>query len=226
MESFEHATDVGVVVDADHYLALAAAHEVGHPFVALERKVDAIAGGLPVRRIHVVERVGTIVAFSAFKPGEVFDVGAGQALPRGREVFLDAQQVDGRGGGRRAESLPGDLASEGMVLQVEESGGALDVGESFGAGHLLPFEHLPRTERPFELAHELFEVVLHDAVKRHQVAVDVVQDLHGRWLGLHEVERGTAGKDFDVAFVRRKKRKKAVGQAAFAAHPRDDGCGH
>ena len=113
-----------------------------------------------------------------------------------------------------------------MVLQVEESGGALDVGESFGAGHFLPFEHLPRAERPFELAHELFEVVLHDAVKRDQVAVDVVEDFDRRWLGLHEVERGTAGKDFDVAFVWRKKRNEAVGKAAFAAHPRDDGCRH
>ncbi|MNE40902.1 hypothetical protein D3C80_1349490 [compost metagenome] len=54
-----------------------------------------------------------------------------------------------------------------MVLQVEKSGGALDVGEGFRAGHLLPFEHLPRTERPFELAHELFEVVLHHAVQGH-----------------------------------------------------------
>ena len=44
--------------------------------------------------------------------------------------------------------------------------------------------------------------------------------------GLHEVERGTAGKDFNVAFVWRKKRNEAVGQAAFAAHPRDDGCRH
>lgn len=113
-----------------------------------------------------------------------------------------------------------------MVLQVEESGGALDVGEGFGAGHFLPFEHLSRAERPFELAHEFLKVVLHDAVKRYQVAVDVVEDFDRRWLGLHEVQRGAAGKDFDIAFVWRKKRKEAVGQAAFAAHPRDDRCRH
>ena len=98
-----------------------------------------------------------------------------------------------------------------MVLHVEELGGALDVGEVFGTRHFLPIEHLPRAERPFELAHELFEVVLHDAVKCDQVAVDVVENFHGRWLGLHEVERDTAGKDLDVAFVWRKKRKEAVG---------------
>ncbi len=113
-----------------------------------------------------------------------------------------------------------------MVLQVEKTGGALDVSEGFRAGHLLPLEHLARTERPFELAHEFFQVVLHNAVQRHQLAVDVVEDFNWRGLGTHEVERGTAGKDFDLAFVRREERDKAVGQAAFAAHPRDDGCGH
>ncbi|MNI85770.1 hypothetical protein D3C73_1427920 [compost metagenome] len=110
-----------------------------------------------------------------------------------------------------------------MVLQVKKSGGTLDVGKGFDTSHLLPLEHLARTERPFELAHKLFEVVLHDAVQRHQVAVDVVEDFHRCRLGPHEVQRGAAGKDFDVAFVRWKQRNKAIGQAAFAAHPRDDG---
>lgn len=113
-----------------------------------------------------------------------------------------------------------------MVLQVEKSCGALDVGEGFGAAHLLPLEHLPRTVRPFELAHELFEVVLRHAVQRHQVAVDVVEDCDRCCLRPHEVERGTAGKDFNVAFVRWEQRNEAVGQAVFAAHPRDDGCRH
>jgi len=75
--------------------------------------------------------MGTVVTFGAFKPGEVFDVGAGQALPGGREVFLDPQQVDGRTSGRGTECLPCDLAGESMVLQ-EKSGGALDVGDVGG----------------------------------------------------------------------------------------------
>jgi len=80
-----------MVVNADHHLTFATAHEVGHPFIVLERKVHAVPGSLPVRRVHVMEGMGAVVTFSAFKPGEVFDVGAGQALPSGREVFLDAQ---------------------------------------------------------------------------------------------------------------------------------------
>lgn len=200
-----------MIIDADHYFALAATHEVSHPLVILEREIHAISSGLPVRRVHVVERMSAVIALSTIKPGEVFDVSAGQSLPRGREVLLDPQQVDGRASGRGAEGLPGDLASEGMVLQVEEPGGALDVGEGFRTGHFLPLEYLAGAERPLELAHEFFQVVLHDAIERHQVAVDVVQDFNRGGLGSHEVKRGTAGKDFDIAFVRRKKRNEAVG---------------
>jgi hypothetical protein len=53
-----------------------------------------------------VEGVGTVIALSAFKPGEIFNVGAGQALPGGREVFLNPQQVDGRASGRGTKRLP------------------------------------------------------------------------------------------------------------------------
>ncbi|MNR52907.1 hypothetical protein D3C85_1728290 [compost metagenome] len=72
------------------------------------------------------------------------------------------------------------------------------------------------------MAHKFFEVVLHHSVQRHQVAVDVVEDFHRCGLGSHEVQRGAAGKDFDVAFVGREERDEMVGQAAFAAHPRDN----
>ncbi|MGF6400204.1 hypothetical protein ABH905_003870 [Pseudomonas frederiksbergensis] len=77
-----------------------------------------------------MERMGTVVVFSAFQPRKVLDGGAGQAFAGSREVFLDPQQVDRWAGGRGTERLPGDLTSEGMVLQVEESGGALDVGDA------------------------------------------------------------------------------------------------
>lgn len=226
MEAFKGAPDVRVVIDADHHPAFAAPHEVSHAFVLLEGEVDAITGGLPVRRIHVEERVRSIVALSAVEPGEVLDIGACQALPRCREVLFDPQQVDGRPRGGGTERLAGDLATEGVLLQVEEPGGTLDVGQGFWAGQFLPFEDLAGAERPFELADELFQVVLHHPVQGDQVAVEVIEDLHWRSLGTHEVQRGTAGEDLDIAFMRGKERDQAVGQAAFAAHPGDDRRGH
>ncbi len=164
----------------------------------------------------------SIVALGAGEPGQVLDVGAGEALPRGGQVLLDAQQVDRRPSGGGTERLPGDLAAEGMLLQVEETGSTLDIDEGLGARHLLPLEDLAGAERPFELAHEFFEVVLRNAVEGDQVTVQIVQHRHGGGLGAHEEQRGTASEDFDVAFMRGKEGDQAVGQAAFATHPGDD----
>jgi len=88
VEALEHAPDVRMIVDADHDLALAPAHEVGQ---LLEWEVDPIPLGLPVRRIHVEERVRPVVPFGAVEPGQALNVGAGEALPGCRQVLFDAQ---------------------------------------------------------------------------------------------------------------------------------------
>lgn len=69
-------------------------------------------------------------------------------------------------------------------------------------------------------------MVLHNAVEGDQVTVEIVQHLHWRGLGTHEEQRGTAGEDFDIAFMRGKERDQAVGQAAFATHPGNNWRGH
>lgn len=87
---------------------------------------------------------------------------------------------------------------------------------------LQPFEHLAARQRPLELAYEFLQVALHDAIQVYQLAVDVVEHFH---LGRrpHEVQRGAASEDLDVASMRWKLRDDAVGQASFAADPGDDG---
>lgn len=81
MEAFEHPADIWMVIDADHYLPLAAAHEVGHPLVLFEQEVHAVALGLPVRRVHVMKGVRAIVALNALKPRQILNIGSRQPLP-------------------------------------------------------------------------------------------------------------------------------------------------
>jgi hypothetical protein len=81
-----------------------------------------------------------------------------------------------------------------MLLQVEESGGALDVRQRLRAGHLLPLEDLARAKCPLELADELLKVVLHHPVERDQVAVQIVEHFDRCWLGAHEEKRGAPAK--------------------------------
>lgn len=70
---------------------------------------------------------------------------------------------------------------------------------------LQPFEYLPARQRPFELTHDLFEMVLNNAIQIHQFAVDIVDhlDLSRR---SHEVKRGPARENLDVTVVLRKAR--------------------
>ena len=65
-------------------------------------------------------------------------------------------------------------------------------------------------------------MIFGEAVKFDQLSGDVVQHLD---LGRrpHEVQRGAAGENLDVASVGWKLRDDAVGQASFAADPGDDG---
>lgn len=81
VKAVERSPDVRVVVDADHHLALAAPHELGHALVVLERKVDAVAGGLPIRWVHIVERVHSIITLGTVLPGQVLDIRTSEALP-------------------------------------------------------------------------------------------------------------------------------------------------
>lgn len=81
MKPLEHPPNIRMVIDTHHHLPFAAPHEVGHALVILKRKVDAIACGLPVGRVHVMERVRPVVPLGAFKPRKVLDVSTGQPLP-------------------------------------------------------------------------------------------------------------------------------------------------
>ena len=148
----------------------------------------------------------------------------------GAEGLFDAAQVDRRTGRRSAEGLAGDTTAKGMLLQVVEAGGALDVRHGLQRRGLHPLEYLSAGDRPFELPDELFEVVLHHPVEVHQLAVDVVEDFDLRRMGFEEEERCAAGKQLDVALMGWKQGDlqgdQLVRKAALAAHPRDDGFCH
>ena len=93
----------------------------------------------------------------------------------------------------------------------------------FRPGHFLPLEDLPGAECPLKLAHKLLKVVLNHAVQANKVTVDVVKNFNRCRLGTEEKQGSASGEDFDVALVGREQGDQAVGQAAFAAHPRNDG---
>ena len=76
VKPFKHTPYIRVVVDADHHFAFAATHEVSHAFVVFKREIHAVASSLLVRGVHVMEGMSPIISLRAFKPRQVFDVGA------------------------------------------------------------------------------------------------------------------------------------------------------
>jgi hypothetical protein len=115
-----------------------------------------------------------------------------------------------------------DLAAEGMLLQIIEMGGALDVGQRLRIYGLLPFEDLPAADCSFELPHEFLHVVLHKPIQVDQVTIYVVDDFRVCWYRSQEIQRGTAAEHLDVAFMRWKQGDEFVSQAAFASQPGND----
>jgi hypothetical protein len=153
---------------------------------------------------------------------QIFDVSSGEAQVGGRETFFDPAQVDHRRRGGRAKILTIDLSAKGVVLQVIEARRALDVGERFRPGFLMPLENLPAADRPLELTDELLEVVLQHAIEIDQVAIDVVEHFGLSRHRAEEEQRGTTGKDLDIAFMGREQGQEAVSQSALAAEPGND----
>lgn len=60
-----------MVIQAHDGFALHAAHELRHPLVLAERKIDAVPLGLPIRRGEVEQRVRPVVALDAVGPVQV-----------------------------------------------------------------------------------------------------------------------------------------------------------
>lgn len=141
---------------------------------------------------------------------------------RGAQVFFNPAKVNHRCGSGGAVMLAFHLATEGMMLQVEEPRSALDVGQRFRPGHLLPLEHLAAAQCPLELPHELFQVMLDHPVQVHQLTVYIVQHFAVGTAMAQEVQRGATTEQLHIAVVLGEQREKFVSQTALAAQPGDD----
>jgi len=96
-----------------------------------------------------------------------------------------------------------DETGERILLQIQESGGALDVREAARILKLHQFEPFAAHETESQLAQQLLVMQLADSEEIHNLAVKIVEDFHARWF-LMEENLSAAGKGFDVGRVLRK----------------------
>lgn len=118
-----------------------------------------------------------------------------------RQFFFNAQQVKSRGAGSVCtKSMVGNLAAERLLLQVVEARGALDIGQCFFRRYLQSIVYLAADQRPFKLAHKLFQMVLDHTVQVHQLIVDVIDNLNAAGF-LEKIQRRRAAERLHVAGV-------------------------
>ncbi len=92
----------------------------------------------------------------------------------------------------------GRRPAEGEPLDVEEAGGALQVGEALGILAVEPVELGAARELPAQHVHQRLVMVLQDAEEGGDVAADIVEDLDLRRLLPREEDAGHAGEDLAV----------------------------
>ena len=90
------------------------------------------------------------------------------------------------------------FAAEGIVLEVEEPCGTLNVGHAIWWCALQSGEDFTAGQRPLELSDKLIKMMLNDAVEVNKLSVDVVEYLYfGRFRAKEKECRSTC-KQFDV----------------------------
>lgn len=153
---------------------------------------------------------------------QAFHIGPRQTQVGGGERFFDAQQVELRAPhGGVAEGRGREASSETLLLQVVEVVEArrpLDVRQCVGFDTFQTLKLVAGHENPFEVAYKLFQMMLNTPVKRHQLTVDVIDDLNIGFR-LPEEHPCRARKRLDVAGVLWNSGDNALGELELAAHP-------
>src|ERR1039458_3896949 len=147
------------------------------------RKVELIQLPLPVRRIKVEASRRTVVLFKNLFVGQALDLYPLQSLVCLPEDVGDARGVVVRGLGHAVmEGLPHYQPAEGVFLKVEESSGALNVGERCRVGPRLKLVQLAAGRPISQVADQFFVVPLAYPEEVDDLAVAVVENLNARWL--------------------------------------------
>ena len=86
------------------------------------------------------------------------------------------------------------FTAKGIVLQVEEPSGTLNIGHTVRRCVLQASKGLSAGQRPLELADELVKMVLYHAVQVDELSVDVVEYLYFSRRWAQKEQRRAAGK--------------------------------
>jgi hypothetical protein len=111
---------------------------------------------------------------------------------------------------------PHNHASVAVFLEEKETGGSLHIGERLWRRFLEQVEPAAARNGEAKISHEFFMVLLANSQKIKDVFIEVIQQLHFRWLLMKEHLR-PATEWFTVTGVLRDERDDFAGDAIFTA---------
>ena len=150
---------------------------------------------------------------------QAFHIGPRQTQVRGGECLLNSEQVELRAAhGGVAERRVGDPPAEALLLQVVKPRRPLDVRQRVGFDTFQALKLVAGHQYPLEVADKLLKMMLDTPVKRHQLTVDVIDDLNIGFR-LPEEHPCRARERLDVACMLGNGGDDALGELVLAAHP-------
>ena len=116
----------------------------------------------------------------------------------------------------------GNPTAKALLLQVVEPRRPLDVRQCVGFDTFQALKLVASHQHPFEVAYKLFQMMLDTPVKRHQLTVDIINDLN---IGFRFPEEHPcrACERLDVAQVLGDFGDDALGELELATHPARQG---
>lgn len=114
------------------------------------------------------------------------------------------------------EILPPDQTSKAVLLQIKESGRALDVGKGSGILFLKELKPLSACRTELQVSYEFLMMQLADPKEIKYLFIQVIQDLDSGRL-LVEKDLGPAAERFDVSGMFGDQRDDLAGNTVLAA---------
>ena len=181
METAEEIPHLGHVVQRKHELApefpeaLFELSEIGFA------EIEPVETPPPIRRIEIKERGGAVEPAEDLLVRQAFDLDAGQAAVRFFDDLRHPFGIEARQRGNVIVVLPAtDQARIRVLLEVEEPGGALDIGEALRVLNLKQLEPLSAHDDELQEPQQFLIVELADPEEVHDIAVQVVQNFSRR----------------------------------------------
>ena len=198
VEQFSHP---GYVIQRQHKLTLQVTEPVGQFREIVVREIELVQLEAPIRWVQIEQGRWPIKVIEDFRIRHTLDLNPLESPmcifnELGKSLQVETGSLHDQA---MVMSVP-HQSRERVLLEVEETSRALDVGQRLRVFRLKEREPLAAHEDELEIPEEFLVVQLADPEEVHEFTVKIIQDLDRRRL-LMEENLGASGERLDIRLV-------------------------